>query len=63
MLVYLSGLFWDRLQIFLITMVIDDPYNLVHNYIHLALDSKSGGIVLFYPYGDVVGNYLVGWSC
>lgn len=29
---------------------------------HLALDSKSGGIVLFYPYGDVVGDYLIGWD-
>lgn len=29
---------------------------------HLALDSKSGGIVLFYPFGDVVGDYLIGWD-
>jgi hypothetical protein len=29
---------------------------------HLALDSKSGGIVLFYPYGSVVGDYLIGWD-
>jgi hypothetical protein len=29
---------------------------------HLALDSKSGGIVLFYPYGGVVGDYLIGWD-
>ena len=29
---------------------------------HLALDSKSGGIVLFYPFGEVVGDYLIGWD-
>jgi heme A synthase len=29
---------------------------------HLALDSKSGGVALFYPYGDVVGDYLIGWD-
>ena len=29
---------------------------------HLALDSKSGGIVLFYPFGNVIGDYLIGWD-
>lgn len=29
---------------------------------HLTLDSKSGGIALFYLYGDVLGDYLIGWD-
>lgn len=29
---------------------------------HLALDSKSGGSALLYPYGDVIGDYLIGWD-
>lgn len=29
---------------------------------HLALDLKSGGIVLFYPFGNVIGDYMIGWD-